>query len=62
MVLEPDVNGKYYLVNMVLVQSVADDFNSGFRLDIFKKLWIRLLKEYDKRVSNGHGNHLIAYP
>ena len=49
MFLEPDVNGRCFLKNMVLVQHVIDDFNSGFRLDIFKKIWIRLLKEYDNK-------------
>ena len=32
------------------------------RLDIFKKIWITLLKEYDcKKVSNGYDNHLTVY-
>ena len=40
-------------------------FQQWIRMDIFKKIWIRLLKEYDskKEVSSGcDGNHLIAYP
>ena len=35
--------------NLVLVQHVIDDFSNGFRLDIFKKIWIILLKEYDNK-------------
>jgi transposase len=31
-------------------------------LDVFKKMWIKLLKAYDdKKESSGHGNLLTAY-
>ena len=43
------VSGRCYLLDMVLVLHVTDDFKNGFRLDIFKKIWIRLLKEYDHK-------------
>ena len=46
---EPDASGRCYLKNMVLVQHATGDFNNGFKLDIFKKIWIRLLKEYDNK-------------
>ena len=38
-------------------------FQQWVKMDIFKKIWTRLLKEYDpKEVSNGRdGNQLIAY-
>ena len=49
MFLEQDVSGKCFQKNLVLVQHAIDDFNSGFRLDIFKKIWIKLLKEYDSK-------------
>ncbi len=37
-------------------------FQEWVRLGVFKKMWVKLLKEYDdKKVSNGPGNHLTAY-
>ena len=36
---------------MVLVLHVIDDFRSGIRLDIFKKIWIKLLKIYDNEIG-----------
>jgi transposase len=37
-------------------------FQEWVRLGVFKKTWVKLLKEYDdKKVSNGPGNHLTAY-
>ena len=40
----PDASGKLCLENMVPVPHAIDDFRNGFRLDIFKKMWIKLLK------------------
>ena len=38
-------------------------FQEWNKLDVFKKIWIRLLKIYDQTlVSTGHGNQSIAYP
>ena len=37
-------------------------FQKGVRLDVFKRMWIRLLKIYDsKKGSSGTGNPLTAY-
>jgi hypothetical protein len=37
-------------------------FQQWVQIDIFKKIWIRLLTVYDnKKVSNGLGNHWTAY-
>ena len=49
--LEQGVNGRCYLQNMVLAQPVTGDFRSGVRMDIFKKMWIKLLKEYDNKIG-----------
>ena len=36
---------------MVLVLHVIVDFNNGIDYDIFKKVWIRLLKIYDDLIG-----------
>ena len=46
---EPDASGKCYLENTVLAQLATDVFNNGSTFDIFKKVWIRLLKVYDNK-------------
>ncbi len=51
MFLEPDINRRWCLKNIVLVQPVTDDFNR-VQIDIFKKIWIRLLKKYDDKKGN----------
>ncbi len=48
MFLEPDANGRCYLLHLAQAQHVIGDFNSGLA-DIFKKIWINLLKTYDGR-------------
>ena len=34
---------------MVPVPHATDDFRSGFELDIFKRIWVRVLEEYDNK-------------
>ena len=44
--LELDVSGKCYLKSMVLVPHATEDFRNG-EINIFDKLWTRLLQIYD---------------
>ena len=51
MFLEPDVSGRCFQKNLVLVLHAIADFSSGLRLDIFKNIWIKLLEEYDSKIG-----------
>ena len=51
MFLEPDVSGKCFQKNLVLAQHVIDDFKQWIKMDIFKMIWARLLKEYDNKIG-----------
>ena len=38
-------------------------FQKWVEIDVFKKLWVKVLKKYDnKKGSSGYGNRLTAYP
>ncbi len=47
MFLEQDANGRCFQKNMSLAPTCHRRFQQWVQLGIFKKIWIRLLKEYD---------------
>ena len=51
MFLEPDASGRCCPENMVPAPHATGDSRNGFKLDIFKKIWVILLKEYDDKMG-----------
>lgn len=50
MSLEQDVSGRCFPKNMVQVPPVTDDSKNGIK-EVFQKIWIKLLKIYDKKIG-----------
>ena len=62
--LELGANGRCYPKRgLDTVSTCHRRFQEWNKLDVFKKTWVRLLKNMIKSlVSTGHGNQSIVYP